>query len=270
MDLSERSAVSLESVKNQSNVASTPPSASRVAFSVFLLPLLFVLMLLPARMPAQSPANGIAQSLARARQLIQAGDTTQALALLDEAFKEKESENLDLREELLFERANDYLTFAQIVSSPSQYQYYAGHARQRLLDYIDWFNRLSPANAKSLSNSRIHTVTAFLGNADIRMDDPRKLFQDYSNISSVAFLGPDAIELWKSTLYTCPNWQAVSSEARGDPRLRKRKICACTEEWRVYAATLADWAKSFNLREVVRKSKLREAQQITQIADQCE
>src|ERR1019366_7556701 len=114
--------------------------------------------------------------------------------------------------------------------------------------------------------NRTQAVTAFLGNADLRMEDPRKLFEDYSNVPDVTFLGTDAIELWKNTLYTCPNWQPVSPDERGD--LRRRKICSdsCTEDWRVYASTLDEWAKSFYLRSTVKESKLREATQIKEIA----
>jgi len=206
--------------------------------------------------------------------LIQAGNTTEALALLDKALEETteiESENLDLREELLFEAAGANLEFAQTLSNPPQYRFYAEKARARLLDYVAWFKGLSPANVNKLTRNRIETVTAFLGNADIRMGDQRKLFEDYGNIPNVTFLGPDAIELWKSTLYTCPNWQPVSSEERGDPKLRRRKICSdtCTEDWRVYASTLEEWAKVFYLRATVRESKLRDAKQIKQIAEHC-
>lgn len=225
----------------------------------------------PLALLAQDSAKSIADTLVQAREKIEEGQPTEGLALLDQALAAAtgiEGQNLSLRERLLFEAASANLEFAGALKNREQYRVYAGKARRQFLDYTKWFAGLSSADKKLVAN-RTQTVTAFLGNADLRMEDQRKLFEDYSNIPDVTFLGTDAIELWKNTLYTCPDWQPVSPDERGD--LRRRKICSdsCTEDWRVYASTLEDWAKSFPLRTTVKESKLREAGQIKEIAEHC-
>src|SRR5208337_4885146 len=119
-------------------------------------------------------------------------------------------------------------------------------------DYIKWFDRLSDAQKAKLpaDRVRINVATRYLGNAIILMEEQQVLFDEYKNISRVEYLGTDAIELWKNTLYQCPDWRPVADRTS---RARRAKICTedCTGEWLAYAGTLSEWAGKYTLRTFV-------------------
>jgi len=221
----------------------------------------------------QSRIQSLVDSLNRAQELIKTGKVPDALALLDET-REKalvvETENLTLKEEVLWQTATANLDFSQLLTNPEQFKRYASDARDRWLDYINWFDGLSDKDRAKLppSHIRINMATRFLGNASVRMGDRRRLLDDYKNIPRVEYLGLEAIELWKDTLYQCPDWLPVTDRTA---RLRREKVCAedCQAEWVAYAATLSEWATKYKLRKAARDSYFLEAKQIQEAAERC-
>ena len=213
--------------------------------------------------------------LTQARSLVEQGRTADALKILNEASAAVvalETENLILKEEFLWETAMSNLDFSNQLTVQGQYIEYARMACECWKRYINWYSSLpSEQKARLGQRIRINMATAFLGNSIIRMGEPRRLFEEYAEISEPEFFGPDALALWKSWLYACPDMVPVPSAAR-TTELRRRKICdsECTEYWVIYADTLALWAQKANLSQLVRERKLREAEQIKQIAEECQ
>jgi hypothetical protein len=220
--------------------------------------------------------NDLSTILNRTRQLISEGKITEALELLQEVGKRidiMETENLKMQEEFLWERAMHHLDFSNKLTNRDQYIAYATLAHEYWRDYINWYERLFPENRAKLpkSNIRIKMATAHLGNCIIRMGEPRRLFQEYSEISNVDYLGVDAIDLWKSWLYACPDMRPVQSSER-TIELRRKKICdeSCKEDWISYADIVDQWAKVENLNANARLQRLREVNQIKETAKRCQ
>ena len=228
----------------------------------------------PSATPNQtSQLQELVRNLNHAQELIRAGKLPDALTLLDETQRAASGiviENLALQEEVLWETATTHLDFAQDLTNPEQRKRYASIARERWDDYIKWFDRLSDAQRAKLpaDSVRINVATRYLGNAIILMEEQQVLFDEYKNIPRVEYLGTDAIELWKNTLYQCPDWRPVADRTS---RARRAKICSddCTGEWLAYAGTLSEWAGKYRLRTFVQASYVREANQIQEVAKSC-
>ncbi len=219
------------------------------------------------------PRRTLAELLAEAQTFLREGKIQPALDLLEKAMEagaELETAHLTLQEDLRWQVAMASLDYAQELSNEKQYKAYASRARELWKEYIDWYHGLPAAQRMQLSpnHNRIHRATAFLGNASVRMDRLEQVLTDYADIQDVGYLGSNAMELWKSTLYRCPDWARVAEQTAA---ARRTKVCTerCQDHWIAYAGTLAEWAPKFSLREGVRQRYLREADQIRNIAAQC-
>ena len=102
------------------------------------------------------------------------------------------------------------------------------------------------------------------------MEEPRTLFQDYSEIADVEYLGIDAIDLWKSWLYACPGMKPVDISER-TPERRRQGICNenCSDDWLSYVTVLSDWVPKERLSVRARQQRQREIQQIRDSAKTC-
>jgi hypothetical protein len=229
----------------------------------------------PSLTPNQkSQLDILIDNLKQAQELIKAGKIPDALTLLDEtkddALKAK-TDNLALEEDILWQTAMAYLDFSTVLTNAEQYKHYARLARDQWKEYINWFDQLSDEDRAKLPNGhvRINAATRHLGNAIIRMEDRGQLLDDYNNISRVEDLGTEAIELWKNTLYECPDWRPVADRT---PGIRREKICSadCKDEWLTYADTLTEWADKANLRKAAQAFYIREANQIKEVAKACQ
>jgi hypothetical protein len=222
----------------------------------------------------KSQQQTLVDSLKQAQEFIKAGKIPDALTLLDETKDTAlsiETENLALKEDILWQTAMAHLDFSAVLTNAAQYKHYAALAREQWIEYINWFDDLSDADRAKLpaNHVRINAATRHWGNAIIRMEERRRVFEDYSNISRVEDLGTEAIELWKNTLYECPDWRPVADRT---PRIRQERICTkdCKDEWLAYADTLTEWADKVNLRQRVQAKYIREANQIREAANTCQ
>jgi hypothetical protein len=212
-------------------------------------------------------------NLKQAQELIKAGKIPDALTLLDETKHsaiEYEIANLALKEDILWQTAEAHSDFSTVLTNAEQYKHYAGLARGQWKDYIDWFDGLSDGERAKLpaGHVRINAATRHWGNATIRMDEHWLLFDDYNGISRIEDLGTEAIELWKNTLYECPEWHPVPDRT---PSVRREKICSkdCKDQWLAYADTIKMWADKANLRKPAQAVYMREAAQINEEANAC-
>lgn len=216
----------------------------------------------------------VAELLARAQSLLREGRTEAALDLLErasEATQEWAGLQLSLKEELLWQKAMANLDFVDEFSNEDQKRKIAARAQRQWREYLEWYGNLTPDELKNLppKNNRIHKATAFLGMAGLRAGAWQAVLKDYKKIADVMYLGPDAIDNWKTALYMCPDGVEVAN--RTDD-VRRRKVCeqSCTEHWLVYKATLAEWADVFKLRPAIREQSQREARQVEGLAAACQ
>jgi len=242
---------------------------------IFLFALIFILLLGMATDSNSQQKSGLLAILDEAEQLKEQGRTTEALKLLDKVdIVSLEKETLILQEKFLWARAMSNLDFADELRNRNQYIPYAERAHGYWQEYINWYHQLSKQNKDkldSLGHKRIKMATAHLGNSIIRMEEPRRLFKEYSDIRDVQYLGEDAIDLWEHWLYACPDMKPIKLLEYTD-ELLWTKVCnnKCTNDWLYYAETLAEWAQVEYLREEVRGRKLEEAYRIKEIAENCQ
>lgn len=222
---------------------------------------------------AQDPSAELTRVLAEAQRLLDQGRTMEALEVLEQAAElatDLEVRNLVLQEEVLWQAAMSNLDFAQELTNQTQYRIYAQRARDLWKAYIEWYADLSPEERKQLPrrNRRIEAATRHLGNANVRSEDLANVFADYADIPEAAFLGTEALRLWKSILYRCPDWRPVEQTGA----LRREKICSeeCGEEWLTYADVLKEWSTASQAGPASKRSASRETEEITRVADSCE
>jgi len=227
----------------------------------------------PQTRDQESKTQSLLADLGKAQQLIKDGKIPDALELLEAATKaaaEIELKNLALREDILWQAAMAHLEFAQQLTNADQRKHFASSASDLWLTYIHWFHTLSDAEKSKLppSNSRINAATRHLGNAIVLAGDLPRLFDEYMRIPRAEYLGTDAIDLWKSSLYRCPDWGPADQRTAAH---RRAKICneECKDHWLAYAATLREWAEKYNLRKAAKDSYIREAEQIQKDAERC-
>lgn len=218
-------------------------------------------------------ARNLPGLLGEAQRLISNGQTLQALEIIEKAKSAAalvEGQTLALQEEVHWQDAMMTHEFADQLEDYHAYTSYAGKARRKWREYIQWYHRLNADEREKLPklNRRIAMATAHLGNACSRMHDIWGMFDEYRNIEAVDYLGVNTISLWKRFLYQCPDWSAPSERTVD---VRRTKICndRCTEQWLVYADSLEEWVDTQDLRRTVKNSYLREIEQIRGEAEEC-
>ena len=248
---------------------------SLMASTAAVLAMLFPPAAVGGQLPLEVQANGqsVSETLNEVRQLISGGNLTEALDRLERVQRDAtalERENLDLQEEFLWQAAIVPLDFAQQLTNQGQYHVYARRSMEGWKEYVRWYDQLTPGQRGQLGfgRDRINKATAHLGNAIVRMEQPLLLFDEYADIPGILYLGPDAIALWKNWLYACPDWVPPGERSAS---VRRRIICTaeCGEQWSIYASTLAEWAREYRLRALVRERYLRETEQINEASQSC-
>lgn len=233
--------------------------------------LIFSALCLVLFSPLAYGAESVSELLSRAQRLIVSNRTPEALELLSRAAQlvsAMERRNLILEEQALWQSPMAHLEFADTLTNPEQRKKMASRSHDGWLDYIEWYSNLSDIQTKRLPrpNRRFNRATAHLGNAALLMAEPQRLLDEYPR--HVSLLGPDALLLWKSALYACPDWRLGTERSAAT---RARKICddSCNEHWVTYAESLRDWLRTFPLKESARAPYRREIDQILAAARQC-
>jgi hypothetical protein len=213
----------------------------------------------------------VSSLLTRAQRLIANNRTPEALELLSRAAQlavAMETRNLELEEEALWQSAMEHLNFAGTLENKASRMKVASRSHEAWSNYIEWYSGLDDTEISRLPrpNRRINKATAHLGNAAFMMGAPNKLLDEYSQYAN--FLGPEAVSLWKSALYACPNWNLGEDRSAAT---RAKKICddSCKDHWITYAESLDDWLHAFPLRKAARASYSREVDQILTAARNC-
>jgi hypothetical protein len=169
-----------------------------------------------------------------------------------------------IQESLLFEVAVFHLEYIGKLNNSNQAKRCADKAAILWKKYIDWFASLAEKERSSLHKShiRIYAALAYLGNALIRKGDLFQLYDHYANIASthLNYFGPDAIAVWKSALYGCPDGNVSKPHTAAS---RKNSIQnGCDEHWSIYAENLNEWIDIAALKSIAKNAYIREIEQI--------